>query len=171
MSPRIQSLFSFPNPVNEVAARVVAIGVVVMSALAIGLQEPWILVALVYGFWARVLAGPRFSPLGLLATKVVAPRLGPPRLVAGPPKRFAQAMGVVFSTTALVLWFGFSEHTATWVVLGMLTVAASLEGFLGYCLGCRIFAALMKVGLVPQEVCAACADISLRHEQLRGVRP
>jgi hypothetical protein len=167
MSAHIRSLFSFPNPVNELAARTVAVGVVLMSVAAIGFQEPWILVPLVYGFWARVLAGPRFSPLGLLATKIVAPRLGPPRFVAGPPKRFAQAMGVAFSTTALVLWFGFSEHAATWVVLGMLVVAASLEGFLAYCLGCRIFGLLMKWGVIPEDVCAACADISLRHEQLR----
>jgi hypothetical protein len=76
-------------------------------------------------------------------------------------------MGVGFSTVALVLWFGFGEHTATWVVLGMLGAAASLESFFGYCLACRIFALLMKAGVIPEEVCAACADISLRHPGLR----
>ena len=30
------------------------------------------------------------------------------------------------STAALVLWFGFGEHTATWAVLGLIIVAAAL---------------------------------------------
>ena len=94
-------MFDFPNPVNEYAARTVAAGVVVMAVAAITFQEPWILIPLAYGFWARVLTGPTLSPLGQLATRVVAPRLPwGPKLVPGPPKRFAQAIGVVFSTTA-----------------------------------------------------------------------
>jgi hypothetical protein len=114
-----------------------------------------------------VLTGPTLSPLGQLATRVVAPRLGPAKLVAGPPKRFAQAMGVAFSTTALVLWFGAGLHPAALVVTGLLAGAAFLESALGLCLGCRIFGALMRAGLVPDEVCEACADVSLRHPELR----
>jgi hypothetical protein len=168
MSLNVRTLFSFPNPVNEKAARVVAGVVMAMCATAIGFGQPWLLVPLVYGFWARVLSGPSLSPLGQLATRVVAPWLGQPRRVAGPPKRFAQAVGAGSSTAALVLWFGFGEQTATWVVLGMLAAAASLESFFGYCLGCRIFGLLMKAGLIPDEVCGACADVSLRHRELRG---
>ena len=78
-------VFSFPNPVNEKAARVVAGGVVLMSLAVLVFDAHWILIPLVFGFAARVMAGPRFSPLGQLATRVVAPRLGRPRLVAGPP--------------------------------------------------------------------------------------
>lgn len=167
MASDLRSVFTFPNPVNDKAARVVAGAVVAMSVAAIAFDEPWLLVPLVYGFWARMLTGPTLSPLGQLATRVVAPRLGPARPVAGPPKRFAQAMGVAFSTCALVLWAGFGEHTAAWVVLGMLAAAASLESFLGYCLGCRIFGLLMKANLIPETVCASCADITLRHPQLR----
>lgn len=159
-------LFSFPNPVNEVAARVVAGVVVAMCAAAIAAREPWLLLPLAYGFWARVLTGPSLSPLGQLATRMVAPRLGPARPVPGPPKRFAQAMGTVFSTLAIVLWFGFSAHLATWVVVGLLGAAASLESFAGYCIGCRIFALLMRVGLVPEGVCEECADLGRRHPEL-----
>ncbi len=165
-------MFRFPNPVNEYAARTVASGVVVMGAAAVAFRQPWILIPLAYGFWARVLSGPTLSPLGQLATRVVAPRLpGEPRLVAGPPKRFAQAIGVAFSSTALVLWYGFGLGTATWVVTGMLTTAAFLEAAFGLCLGCIAFGALMKAGVIPEEVCAACADISLRHPQLARTTP
>src|SRR4051794_34577891 len=96
--------FSFPDPVNEVAARLVAAGVVALGAAIIALYHPWLLVVLAYGFVARVIAGRRFSPLGLLVTKVLLQRLPlAPRPVPGSPKRFAQAIGVVFSVSALVL--------------------------------------------------------------------
>lgn len=160
------TLFSFPDPVNESAARVVAGGVVALCVAAIGFQQPFLLVPLAYGFWARLLTGPSLSPLGQLATRLVAPRLGEPRLVAGAPKRFAQAIGAAFSTTALVLWFGCSAHLATWVVLGVLATAASLESFLGYCLGCKVFGLLMRAGVIPEEVCRSCADLSLRYPEL-----
>ena len=160
-------MFTFPNPVNDYAARTVATGVVVLCVAALALRQPWILVPLAYGFWARVLSGPRFSPLGQLATRVVAPRLPwGPKLVPGPPKRFAQAIGVVFSTSALVLWFGFGLHAATWVVVAMLTAAAFLEAAFGLCLGCKGFAVLMKLGAIPESVCLECADLSLRHPEL-----
>ena len=166
MDGRLTVLFSFPDPVNEVAARVVAGVVVLLCTASIASREPWLLVPLAYGFWARALTGPSLSPAGQLATRLVAPRLAPPRLVAGPPKRFAQAIGVAFSTTAVVLWFGFSEHLATWVVVGLLGIAASLESVFGYCLGCRIFGLLMKAGLIPDGVCRSCADLSLRYPEL-----
>ncbi len=163
-------VFSFPNPVNEIAARVVASGVVVMSLAVLAFGAHWILIPLVFGFAARVMAGPRFSPLGQLATRVVAPRLGPPRLVAGPPKRFAQAIGLVFSSAALILWYGFGAGTATTVVVVLLTCAALLESAFGICLGCIAFGLLVKAGVIPDEVCAACADISLRHSPLSPSR-
>jgi Domain of unknown function (DUF4395) len=165
-------VFSFPNPVNEYAARTVATGVMLMCALALAFRQPWILIPLAYGFWTRVLTGPTLSPLGQLATRVVAPRLaGEPRLVPGPPKRFAQAIGVAFSTSALVLWYGFGLGAATWVVTAMLGAAAFLEAAFGLCLGCLAFGALMRAGLIPEEVCVACADISLRHPQLSPTHP
>ncbi len=160
-------MFSFPNPVNEYAARSVAAGVVVMAVAAIVFRQPWILIPLAYGFWARVLSGPTLSPLGQLATRVIAPRLPwGPKPVAGPPKRFAQGIGVVFSTTALILWFGFGQATAAWVVVGLLACAATLESAFGICLGCIAFGYLMKAGVIPEEICAACSDLSLRHPQL-----
>ena len=164
-------MFTFPNPVNEYAARTVAAGVVVMAVAAIAFQQPWILIPLAYGFWARVLSGPRFSPLGQLATRVVAPRLPfEPKYVPGPPTRFAQAIGVVFSSTALVLWYGSGDHTAAFVVVGLLTGAAFLEAAFGLCLGCKGFAVLMRLGVVPESVCLECSDLSLRHPELAADR-
>ncbi|GIG65573.1 DUF4395 domain-containing protein [Phytomonospora endophytica] len=156
-------LFSFPNPVNEVAARLVAAGVVVMAVSTIVFDLPWLTLVIAYGFIARVAAGPRFSPLGQFVTRVLTPRLPfAAKPVPGPPKRFAQAMGAVMSTAAAVLALGFGLTTAAWVVLGALAAAATLEAAFGYCLGCRIFALGMRLGLVPEEVCVECNDIWAR---------
>jgi hypothetical protein len=161
--------FTFPNPVNEKAARVVA-GVVLCTVVLI-LATSWyvLLVPLAYGFWARVLTGPKLSPLGWTAQNVIAPRLGERRPVAGPPKRFAQAMGAVMSTAALVLALVAGDHTAADVVLIAFLPAAGLESIAGYCVGCRIFGLLMRAGLVPETVCAECADIGPRLRARAGV--
>jgi hypothetical protein len=160
----LRELFSFPNPVNEKAARVVAGVVLVAAIVTLATGFYWLLIPLAYGFWARVLTGPTLSPLGFLAQRVVAPRLGPPKHVPGPPKRFAQGMGAVMSTTALVLAFAVS-HTAADVVLALLIPAAALESIFAYCLGCQIFSLLMRAGVIPESVCMECADLGPR---LRG---
>jgi len=157
------SVFSFPDPVNEVSARLVAGGVVLMSLAAIILDQPWMTAVIAYGFIARVLTGPTLSPLGQLVTRVLTPRLAlAERPVPGPPKRFAQGIGVLFSVTAAVLALAAGDTGAAYAVLGILVVAAALESVFGLCLGCRAFALLMRAGLVPESVCESCADISLR---------
>jgi hypothetical protein len=156
----LSRLLSFPNPVNEVSARLVAGGVVIMAVATIVFDQPWLTVVLAYGFLARVLTGPKLSPLGQLVTRVVTPRLGvPEKPVSGPPKRFAQGMGLAFSTTAAVLALGFGYRGAAYVVLGLLVAAATLESVFAYCLGCKVFALLMRAGIVPEEVCERCNDI------------
>jgi hypothetical protein len=165
-------LFSFPNPVNEVSARIVAAGVLLLAAATVVFNQPWLTVVLAYGFVARVLTGPTLSPLGQLSVRVVTPLLGrEPRPVAGPPKRFAQGMGVAFSVSAAVLALGFGLRTAAYVVLGLLMVAAFLESVLGYCLGCKVFAILMRAGVIPDDVCQACNDISVRSPVTRVSLP
>jgi hypothetical protein len=161
-SGRLGALFSFPNPVNEVSARLVAAGVVVLSILTIAFNVKWATAVIAYGFVARVLTGPSLSPLGQLMTRVVTPRLPfAARPVAGPPKRFAQGMGVVFSIAALLLailgFWGVAQ-----IVLALLATAALLESAFGLCLGCKAFAILMRVGVVPEDVCEKCNNIWAR---------
>lgn len=161
-SPKMRELVSFPNPVNEKAARVVA-GVVLIAAvviLATGFY--WLLIPLAYGFWARVLTGPTLSPLGWTAQNVIAPRLGERKPVPGPPKRFAQGMGTVFSTAALLAALVFGDHAVADGLLVLLVIAAGLESIFAICLGCEVFGLLMRLGVIPDEVCVECADIRLR---------
>ena len=153
-------LFSFPPPVNEVSARIVAGTVVVLAVLTIVLDWPWLTAVIAYGFVARVLTGPTLSPLGQIVTRWVTPRLPfAPKFVPGPPKRFAQGIGAVFSVTAAVLALGFGDTDSAYVVLGLLAVAAALEAVFAFCLGCKVFALLIKTGLIPEQVCARCVGI------------
>jgi hypothetical protein len=158
----MRELFSFPNPVNEKAARVVAGAVLVTVIVILATSWYWLLIPLAYGFWARVLTGPTLSPLGWTAQNVIGPRLGPKKPVPGPPKRFAQGMGAFMSTLALVLALIVGNHAAADVVLILFLPAAGLESIVGYCVGCKVFGTLMRMGVVPQSVCEECADISLR---------
>ena len=162
----MRKLFEFPNPVNEVSARLVAGGVVLLTLVIMVGGQHWAIALLAYGFLARVLTGPTLSPLGQFVTRVLTPNLPfPEKLVAGPPKRFAQGIGATLSTTAAVLYFGFGATTPALVLVAMITVAASLESILGFCLGCVMFAQLMKVGVVPESVCVDCADIWSRIDR------
>jgi hypothetical protein len=155
----LRRLFSFPDPVNEVSARLVAAGVVIMCLLTISLNLRWATAVIAYGFVARVLTGPKLSPLGQLVTRGLTPRLPfQPRLVPGPPKRFAQAIGAVFSVSALVL-AALGYWGAAQIVLALLASAAFLESAFGLCLGCKAFALLMRLGLVPASVCESCNNI------------
>jgi len=162
-SPRRIVLPRFPNPVDEVSARLVAAGVVLIAALFLLTCWTWLLALLAYGFVARAAAGPTFSPLGQLVTRVLRPRLRlAPRYVAGPPKRFAQAIGATLSCAALALQV-LGQHEVATALIGVLAVFALLESALAFCAGCRIFALLIRAGLVPAAVCAECANIGLRR--------
>jgi hypothetical protein len=152
--------FSFPNPVNDVATRITASGIFLVAVVAVAFGQPWLVAVLAYGFVARVLAGPRLSPLALLVTRVIVPKLHlPVRPVAGPPKRFAQSIGAFVTLTGTVCYFGFGLSAATYGLLGLLAAFALLEAALGLCVGCKIFGLGMRLNLVPAEVCAECQDI------------
>lgn len=155
-------VIGFPRTINEKAARVVAGAVCAIGLVALLAPAHWLTIPLAYGFWARVLTGPRLSPLGALASRVIAPRLGAPKPVSGPPKRFAQGMGAAITTAAVVAYAADAGGVAE-VLLLLLICAAALESVLAFCLGCQVFALLMRIGVIPDEICAECSDIWSRR--------
>lgn len=159
----MKQLFSFPNPVNEVSARLVAGGVVLLTLVILLGGQTWAIGLLAYGFVARVLTGPTLSPLGQFVTRVLSPALPfEPKMVPGPPKRFAQGIGATLSVAAAVSHFGFANTTVGLVLVAMITVAATLESVFAFCLGCQVFAGLMKLGVIPESICEECANIWTR---------
>ena len=152
----INNLFSFPNPVNEFSARFVAGMVSILTVATILTENQFVAGFLLYGFLARVATGPTLSPMGLLATRVIVPALGnPTKLVAGPPKRFAQTVGLAFSATAFVMLM-LDFILVFQITLAILVVFALLESVAGFCAGCFVFSYLMKWKIIPQSVCESC---------------
>ena len=150
----VRRLFQFPDPVNETSARLVAAGVVLQAAGFLAFREGWLLAPLVYGFLARVLAGPRFSPLGQIVTRVITPRLrNEHRFVPGPPKRFAQGIGLAFTGGAAAAW-ALGAPAVGIVLIAALLVAATLEAVFALCLGCIAYRFFWE--------CDDCNDISER---------
>lgn len=132
-----QTVLNFPNPVNEVAARMV----VTISVAFVISGQWWLLAILTYGFTAWVATGPTLSPMGLLTTRFLAPYSGlTPRLVPGPPKLLAQMIGLVFSVTGLTLYFAMGSAVPAKAAL-------------------TVLAAFARWGLIPRSVCEECIAV------------
>ena len=165
MNKYIDDFFTFPETINEVAARLVATGVILMSVATLYLlsqNNSYVLIPLallVYGFLARVTSGPKISPLALVVTKFLVPKLNfQEKLVPGPPKRFAQGVGLIFSLSTVVTFlFGFVNFSI--ILISVLTLFACLEAFMGLCAGCKVFKILMYLKIIPEEVCERCSNL------------
>jgi len=161
-------LFTFPNPVNDYAARSTAGLVVVLAVVTIIVDHPVLYALLALGFALRVLSGPTLSPFGQLSVRFIVPKIWrKTKLVPGPPKRFAQAIGLTLTTLALVLSLT-GATVAAQITVALVVVAAGLESVLGFCLGCTIFGFLQQRGVIPDTVCEACNNIALRPAQSVG---
>ena len=153
----MNNLFSFPNPVNDYAARAVAAMVIILVILFEITGNEFLLLFITYGFLARVLTGPTLSPIGLIATRIIVPAIGSPdKPVTGPPKRFAQFIGLILSSAATILVFVFDSPASAKYLMAILGFFASLESILVFCAGCFYFGWLMKLKLIPESVCESC---------------
>lgn len=162
----MRSVLGFPRVVDDVSIRIVAGVVLTTVVLALATGWWWLFTVLAVDFWLRLASGPRFSPVAHLVLDLIRPRVpAAPRETPGAPKRFATGMGTVV-TTAIAVLLATGLDVAGYVLLAALLAFAALEAFLGFCVGCRIFAVGMRLGLVPEEVCADCADIWARQRRL-----
>ena len=156
----------FPRVVDDVTVRLTAAVVLVLALAALGLHQWWIYAVLAVDFTLRVTYGPKASPVVLGVQRLVRPRVwAAKRPTAGPPKRFAAGIGAVLTTAAAVLWALGVAAPVVVTIGAVMVVFPALESILGICVGCRAFAVLMRLGVVPEEICLECADISLRQRQ------
>jgi hypothetical protein len=127
--------------IDELGARWVA-GFVVLAALGALLLPVaaalLIRLFLALDFSARAFSKPRLSPLARLAGIVLAMTKSPPRLVDAGPKRFAARIGLAFSLAMLASSAFSASELTLWFSL-VLAFCASLESFLGFCLGCWMY--------------------------------
>lgn len=159
----------FPSLVDDITVRLIAAVVLVVGAVALGTQQWWLYAVLAADFTLRAALGPDASPVAQLVRRLVRPRIAAaPRPTAGPPKRFAASIGAVMTGAATLLWVlgvatGSPAASAAVVAIGVVMVVfPALEAVFGICVGCILFSGLMRVGLVPEDICVECADITKR---------
>ena len=165
MNYLIKDFFSFPETINDVSARLVALFIVIITSVTIffimkeSIIGIYFCFFLTYGFLARTLSGPKISPIALVVTKLMVPNLRlKEKLVPGPPKRFAQSIGLV--TTAIASFcLLYNLDLISIILLAILLIFASLESFLGFCFGCKVFKLLMHINIIPQDVCEKCNNL------------
>lgn len=153
----------FPRVVDDVTVRLIAAAVLVLAIVALAMDQWWIYAVLAVDFILRTTFGPKASPVARGVQHVVRPLVpARKRPTAGPPKRFAAGIGGALTTLAAVLSvLGVADPVV--VTIGAIMIAFPfLEAVFGLCVGCKVFAVLMKLGIVPEEICLECADISLR---------
>jgi hypothetical protein len=151
--------------VDDVTVRLVAGEVLLIAVVALAAGQWWLYAVLAVDFVLRAGWGPSASPLARLAQRALRPRVRvAPRWTAGPPKRFAAAIGAVLTVAATVLWL--AGTTLPVVLIGLVMVVfPALEAIWGICVGCIVFGWLMRAGLIPESVCVDCADITRRAAQ------
>ena len=165
----------FPSLVDDITVRLIAAVVLVVGAVALGTQQWWLYALLGADFTLRAALGPDASPVARFVRRVLRPRIAArPRPTAGPPKRFAAAIGAVMTGSATLLWAlsvatGSQAASAGVVAIGVIMVVfPALEAVFGVCVGCILFSGLMKIGLVPDDVCVECADLAQRARASRA---
>ena len=71
---------------------------------------------------------------------------GPPaELEEAAPPRFANTLGLAFTASASILYFGFGLHTAAWVLGVLVAALALLAATTGLCVGCEFYVSARRL--------------------------
>ena len=105
----------------------------------------WLLLAQAAVFAAGAVFGLRRSPYGWLYRRLVAPRLSPPaELEAEAPPRFAQAVGLAFAVVGAIGYLSGATVLGM-TAAGAALAAAFLNAAFGFCLGCEMYLAYLRL--------------------------
>jgi hypothetical protein len=109
-----------------------------------------------FDFLMKVIVGLKFSPVGFIANMVV--RTQEPEFVGAIQKRFAWSIGLVLSSTMVLLMWVFEVRGPINLSICLLCLSFMfLETSFGICVGCKIYNALLKKGVLKQpEYKPAC---------------
>lgn len=117
---------------------------VVLLSLALAFNQPLLVLlqAIVFGIGATL--GPQRTPYALIYKKVVKPRLSGdvPTEDVRPPQ-FAQAVGLIFATFALLGAAAGADLVFT-IAVGFALAAAFLNAAFDFCLGCEMYLLLTR---------------------------
>jgi hypothetical protein len=112
-----------------------------------------LLTALALVFAWGTFAGIQRHPYGVLFRALVRPRLEPPTELEDPaPPTFAQGVGLVVTAVGVIV--GIFVPIAVPIAAGLAFVAAFLNSVFGLCLGCQIYLALVRAGVIRRPATA-----------------
>ena len=137
----------------------------------------WFVLVFVLDMALRVLVHPRWAPSLVLGQWIVRGQV--PEWVSATPKRFAWAIGASMICLCLVFFHPekfagalnaltrhallptTEQYLPRWLPLVMVWLCLGfmwLEAILGFCVGCKIHALLVKLGVL-QDPCEACNNL------------
>lgn len=149
--------YTYINKIPSGLVRATAGQVFVLSLVGLLFVPLWIVAFLAADFAVRSLNMPKLSPLAFSARKIFVPLL---RLSSEPvsrkPKQFAATLGLIITTSAVILILSGYQYTAL-VLLAVLACFSLLESAWGFCVGCRIYSGLIRFGLIKDDECQECS--------------
>lgn len=97
------------------------------------------------------LRGVSKHPYGLLFRSLVRPRLAPPTFTESEkPPTFAQLVGFLVAGTGIILQLAGVPYGLV-IASGAAFLASFLNSVFAYCLGCEMYALLVRAKLIPAE--------------------
>ena len=123
---------------------------VAMFALALAItKEPIFALVLCIDFVVRFFRLQKFSLFFILGQSISKILSLKPLFTDEAPKRFALIMGLIMSFILLVT-YGLGFYSFGLIVVFIIFVCALLEALFDYCVGCKIYYILRKLGWVPK---------------------
>ncbi len=127
-----------PDKVNEHTARITALLTVATLGVSLYLNSYPLSLLLTLDFFIRAFTPGLYSPLRFLSQQIGQVLGVSVKLINARPKRFAAGVGFILSLL-ITLFQLFSFTTAALLSGFILIFFASLEGLLGFCMGCMIY--------------------------------
>ena len=120
-----------------------ALTTLVLAAVVLT-ENVWLLAVQVAVFAIGAFGGVPRSPYAVVFARLIRPQLGPPAETedARPPQ-FAQLVGLVFATVALMGFLGGAEIVGL-IATAFALVAAFVNAVFGLCLGCEVYLLLAR---------------------------
>lgn len=128
---------------NENVIRIIAFYVVLITLISLYSGNPLPAAFLSLDFFLRAYTNGRFSILKQLSAPTATVLHIRPRPIPAAPKKFAAALGFVFSLLVVVTQL-LGLDAASLVIGGLLVVCAVLESVFAICIGCYVYTFISK---------------------------
>ena len=124
--------------VDNNVTRIIALQVLLIAITGSVLNNYWIFLFLAFDFTTRAFFKGKGSLLKWITQQIVKLLKIAPKPINAAPRKFAAALGLVFSVLIALLIFNGSI-TSAYILNGMLAICAFMESFLGFCVGCYLY--------------------------------